>query len=178
VCDGAFLVFAGKGDFNVEEALARTPRIALIPFDSKRWMMTSIHRTSDRKVIAYCKGAPDEILSKSTHILLEDRHVVLDNARKAVVARQLEDRPPRRAKGRMLDATILLKALYIASEVFPQHVGTVTRYRCSSLRGLPFAFLRLARRSMRLPHLTHCVNTVSSETLCPAPQTHLTITIP
>jgi len=89
--DGAFLVFAGKGDFNLKEALARTPRIGLIPFDSKRRMMTSIHRTSDKKVLAYCKGAPDEILSKSTRILLEDRHVVLDNARKAVVGRQLEE---------------------------------------------------------------------------------------
>jgi len=89
--DGAFLVFAGKGDFNLGEALAGTPRIALIPFDSKRRMMTSIHRTPDGKVVAYCKGAPDEILSKSTRVLLEDRHLVLDNARKAVVGHQLEE---------------------------------------------------------------------------------------
>jgi len=40
--DGAFLVFATKGDFNVSGALAENPRIDMIPFDSHRRMMTSI----------------------------------------------------------------------------------------------------------------------------------------
>ncbi len=55
--DGAFMVFAGKGDFNVSQAMSENPRVGLLPFDSKRRMMTSIHRTSDDGLVAYTKGA-------------------------------------------------------------------------------------------------------------------------
>jgi len=88
--DGAFLVFSGKGDFNVEEALAKSPRLALIPFDSSRAMMTSIHRTSSQKVVAYCKGAPHQILSKSSGILLGNRNLILDSEQKEAVMRQID----------------------------------------------------------------------------------------
>jgi Ca2+-transporting ATPase len=70
--DGAFLVFAGKGDLSVSEVLAKNPRITLIPFDSKRCLMTSIHRRSDGKTIAYTKGAPHELLSRCTRIFLKN----------------------------------------------------------------------------------------------------------
>lgn len=69
--DGAFLVFAGKGDFNVAEALAENPRIGLLPFDSKRRVMTSIHKTSDGRIVAYSKGAPRELLPKCSTILAQ-----------------------------------------------------------------------------------------------------------
>lgn len=68
--DGALLVLAQKGDFNLPKALAEKPRIHMLPFDPKRKRMSSIHRIGD-KVIAYVKGAPYEILSISTHIILE-----------------------------------------------------------------------------------------------------------
>ena len=51
--DGAFLVLVGKGDFNLNEALVENPRIGVLPFDSNRRMMTSIHKSADGKVIAY-----------------------------------------------------------------------------------------------------------------------------
>lgn len=88
--DGAFLVFAGKGDFNVSEALKKNPRIALLPFDSKRRLMTSIHRTSDDKIVAYTKGASDELLSRCSTIFLENKSVPLDDKVREVVKQQID----------------------------------------------------------------------------------------
>ena len=89
--DGAFLVFSGKGDFNVEEALAKSPRLTLIPFDSSRAMMTSIHRTIEHGVIAYCKGAPHRILSRSSRILLGNQNAVLNSEQSDAVRRQIDE---------------------------------------------------------------------------------------
>ncbi len=88
--DGAFLVFAGKGDLSVSEVLAKNPRITLIPFDSKRCLMTSIHRRSDGKTIAYTKGAPHELLSRCTRIFLENELAPLDDAKRKAVERQID----------------------------------------------------------------------------------------
>jgi Ca2+-transporting ATPase len=88
--DGAFLVFAGKGDFNVSEALTDNPRIGLLPFDSKRRLMTSIHKTSNGKTIAYSKGASLELLSRCSTIFLDNRYLPLDDEKRRTVERQVE----------------------------------------------------------------------------------------
>ena len=89
--DGAFMVFAGKGDFNVSQALSENPRIGLLPFDSKRRMMTSIHRTSNDKLVAYSKGASHEILTKSTQILLNSQYATLDDNTKNTIELRIGD---------------------------------------------------------------------------------------
>ena len=88
--DGAFSVFAGKGDLNVVEALAKNPRIGLIPFDSKRCLMTSIHKKFDGKVTAYTKGASHALLSRCSTIFLKNEHVPLDEVRRKAVEQQIE----------------------------------------------------------------------------------------
>ena len=89
--DGAFMVFAGKGDFNVSQALSANPRVGLLPFDSKRRMMTSIHRNSGDGLVAYTKGASHEVLTKSAKVLLNDQHVRFDEDTKNAVERQIDD---------------------------------------------------------------------------------------
>jgi magnesium-transporting ATPase (P-type) len=89
--DGAFLVFAGKGDFNVREAISRNPRIGLIPFDSKRRLMTSIQEAPDGAAVAYTKGAPHELLSRCSTMLLENERAVLDDRKRGIVQRQIDD---------------------------------------------------------------------------------------
>ena len=89
--DGAFMVFAGKGDFNVSQALSTNPRVGLLPFDSKRRMMTSIHRNSGDGLVAYTKGASHEVLTKSVKILLNDQYVRFDADTKNAVERQIDD---------------------------------------------------------------------------------------
>jgi P-type Ca2+ transporter type 2C len=88
--DGAFLVFAGKGDFNVTEALTKNPRIGLIPFDSLRRLMTSIHKTPINEVIAYSKGAPRELLPRCSTIFLDNQYLPLDDSKRRIVEQQIE----------------------------------------------------------------------------------------
>jgi Ca2+-transporting ATPase len=88
--DGAFLVFAGKGDLNVSEALTKNTRIGLIPFDSTRCLMTSIHRRSDGKIVAYTKGASHELLSRCSTIFLENKRVPLDELKRKAIEQQIE----------------------------------------------------------------------------------------
>jgi len=65
--EGALLVAARKIGFNYENELKLEPRIFLLPFDSSRKKMSSIHKTSDG-VFAFVKGAPKEMLSICTKI--------------------------------------------------------------------------------------------------------------
>jgi Ca2+-transporting ATPase len=53
------------------------PRLAELPFDAERKRMTTIHRNHDG-VIAFVKGAPEEVLSRCVNRLIEDGHAVAD----------------------------------------------------------------------------------------------------
>ncbi|MBI4258235.1 MAG: cation-transporting P-type ATPase [Thaumarchaeota archaeon] len=89
--DGAFLVFAGKGDFNVAQALAKNPRIGFLPFGSQRRMMTSIHRSSDGNAVVYTKGACLEVLDRCTSIFYNNRSIPLTDEVKKIIVRQMDD---------------------------------------------------------------------------------------
>jgi magnesium-transporting ATPase (P-type) len=89
--DGAFLVFAGKGDFNVSKALAENQRISLIPFDSKRRMMTSVQRDSEGRITAYTKGAGSEVLKRCTTIYYGTTPHHLTDEDKNAIKRQMND---------------------------------------------------------------------------------------
>jgi len=89
--DGAFLVFAGKGDFNVSKALAENQRIGLIPFDSKRRMMTSVHRGPEENITAFTKGAGLEVLRRCTHIFYDNECIPLTDEIKKAVTKQMND---------------------------------------------------------------------------------------
>jgi magnesium-transporting ATPase (P-type) len=62
--EGALVVLAAKGGLRQEAEAARSPRVAEIPFDSKRRRMTTVHLAGDGRV-AYVKGAPEEVLDLS-----------------------------------------------------------------------------------------------------------------
>jgi magnesium-transporting ATPase (P-type) len=89
--DGAFLVFAGKGDFNVNEALSRSPRIGFIPFDSKRRLMTSIHKAFDGEIIVYTKGASSELLSRCSTIIWQNDYAALDDEKRNYIQDQIDN---------------------------------------------------------------------------------------
>jgi P-type E1-E2 ATPase len=63
--EGALLVLAGKAKFKLEAALQQEQRVYMLPFDSRRKRMSSLHQQNGR-VIAYVKGAPREVLSLCT----------------------------------------------------------------------------------------------------------------
>ena len=58
-------------NYDVREELVNIPRIAEVPFDSTRKLMTTIHQLEDGKYLIATKGAPDMLLDRVTKI---DKH--------------------------------------------------------------------------------------------------------
>ncbi|NLI14384.1 MAG: calcium-translocating P-type ATPase, SERCA-type [Peptococcaceae bacterium] len=61
--EGALVVAAAKAGLSRESAVGKYPRLAEIPFDSERKMMTTFHRMSGH-VQSFTKGAPDVLLQR------------------------------------------------------------------------------------------------------------------
>lgn len=55
-------------NYDVREELVNIPRIAEVPFDSTRKLMTTIHQLEDGKYLVAAKGAPDMLLDRVTKI--------------------------------------------------------------------------------------------------------------
>ncbi|MCL4395476.1 MAG: cation-transporting P-type ATPase [Chloroflexi bacterium] len=74
--EGALLVAAAKAGFDTELELQALPRIHLLPFESRRKRMSVIHTARGAIVgltnarVAFTKGAPREVLSLCTRILM------------------------------------------------------------------------------------------------------------
>ncbi len=66
--EGSLLTLALKMDLNVQNELVDAPLVKLLPFESIRKRMSSIHKTKDGN-IAYVKGAPKETLNVCSHVL-------------------------------------------------------------------------------------------------------------
>ncbi|MDP1735467.1 MAG: cation-translocating P-type ATPase [Sulfuritalea sp.] len=76
--EGALLTLAAKAGLDAEEALEHLPRIAEIPFDSATKYMVTFHHEGDG--VRLCvKGAPDVLLGLSSHHLLDDAALPLDD---------------------------------------------------------------------------------------------------
>lgn len=76
--EGALVVLAEKGGLHSRQEAARYPRLAEIPFDSARKRMSTIHLDGEGR-IAFVKGAPDEIIARST-LSVADRRRALEAA--------------------------------------------------------------------------------------------------
>lgn len=90
--EGALLTMAEKLSINKEEANKTYPRIAEIPFDSDRKMMTTFHNNfMGYNTVSFTKGAPDIILDKCNRILLNGEVIELnDELRKEVFDKNIE----------------------------------------------------------------------------------------
>lgn len=76
--EGALVTLSGKANITKDEINKKFPRIAEIPFDSDRKMMTTFHdKYRDNKKMAFTKGAPDILLDRCSHISLNGRIVEL-----------------------------------------------------------------------------------------------------
>jgi len=76
--EAALLVAAKKAGFEFEAEQRNEPRVFLLPFDSGRKRMSSIHEIND-KTIAFIKGAPKEVLSLCSKIELDGKVEKLDH---------------------------------------------------------------------------------------------------
>ncbi|CAM2876948.1 cation-translocating P-type ATPase [Latilactobacillus sakei] len=65
----ALIAYGRDKDFDINVALAAEPRVAEVPFDSERKLMTTIHQQADGQFLMTTKGAPDELLKRVTHYI-------------------------------------------------------------------------------------------------------------
>jgi Ca2+-transporting ATPase len=63
--EGALIVSAMKAGLNAEEEKERFPELAMIPFESERGYMATLHNHKGRHII-YVKGAPEKVFDMCT----------------------------------------------------------------------------------------------------------------
>jgi len=66
--EGALIVAAAKTGMTKDKLEKKYPRVHEIPFTSERKLMTTVHKMSEGKLLAFMKGAPEVILDQSTKI--------------------------------------------------------------------------------------------------------------
>jgi len=69
--EGALIVAAAKAGINKESLEKEHPRIHEVPFTSERKRMTTVHKSPEGILCAYVKGAPETILERCTHVIVE-----------------------------------------------------------------------------------------------------------
>ncbi len=78
----ALIQFALDKKINVSEMLAKEPRVAEIPFDSERKLMSTVNKQSDNQFLIAVKGAPDELLKRCTRYIKNGKVETLDETTK------------------------------------------------------------------------------------------------
>jgi len=89
--EGALVVAAVKAGLHETEMRLENPRIEEIPFSSERKRMTTIHQMADGKRTAFMKGAPEVVLEKSSHILMDGEIRELGGREKSEILKANEE---------------------------------------------------------------------------------------
>jgi Ca2+-transporting ATPase len=77
--EGALIVASGKAGLDPDDLNRREPRVSEIPFTSERRRMTTLHETAADGVVAYSKGAAEEIVAGCETQRLDGRDVPLSS---------------------------------------------------------------------------------------------------
>jgi Ca2+-transporting ATPase len=88
--EAALKVAAMKGGFDEIAVNRSLPRLHELPFDAQRKRMTTIHQDGQWE-IAFVKGAPREVLSLCTRILLYDKAIQLTDELRAEILAANDD---------------------------------------------------------------------------------------
>ncbi|HJB23385.1 MAG TPA: cation-translocating P-type ATPase [Candidatus Jeotgalibaca pullicola] len=76
----AMVQFGIDKGMNLKEELAKEPRIAEVPFESDRKLMSTIHKLADGRFLIATKGAPDELLKRCTTLDINGEAKQMTNA--------------------------------------------------------------------------------------------------
>ncbi|MCX2456208.1 cation-translocating P-type ATPase [Lacticaseibacillus nasuensis] len=80
------LVAFGQGhDFHRDTELEELPRVAEVPFDSERKLMSTIHQLPDGRYFVATKGAPDQLLKRVTQLATGQNVRPLTDADRATI---------------------------------------------------------------------------------------------
>ncbi len=78
--EAALFILARDKGFRRERLDAVFPRLAELPFDSDRKLMTTFHPWDDGRVVSFTKGAVEEIVERSEEVLTAGGREVLDRS--------------------------------------------------------------------------------------------------
>ncbi|GAA3010836.1 cation-translocating P-type ATPase [Tetragenococcus solitarius] len=81
----ALVQFGLNKGFDVREAVKKEPRVADLPFDSDRKMMSTIHKLAEGNYLVAVKGAPDVLLERTNQVLLSGEVKTLDEKQKQTI---------------------------------------------------------------------------------------------
>ena len=83
----ALVQFGLDHNFDVRDVLKSEPRVAELPFDSDRKLMSTIHKEADGTYFVAVKGAPDQLLKRVTRIEVNGEvRPITDEDKKAILA--------------------------------------------------------------------------------------------
>ena len=83
----ALVQFGLDHNFDVREVLKSEPRVAELPFDSDRKLMSTIHKEADGTYFVAVKGAPDQLLKRVTRIEINGEvRPITDEDKQAILA--------------------------------------------------------------------------------------------
>jgi P-type Ca2+ transporter type 2C len=72
--EGALIVAARKAGLSPESLDARFERVGEVPFSSERKLMSTVHKDAEKpeRLAAFAKGAPDVLLPRCSHEIVDD----------------------------------------------------------------------------------------------------------
>jgi len=112
--EGALFVVAQKAEID-GKLKENFPRIAELPFDSARKLMSTIHDTPDGNTIAYVKGAPEVLLKRCTHMLTDEGLKLLTERVRALILANNDKM-----------ATQALRVLAMAFRILPETLSDIS----------------------------------------------------
>ncbi|MCI1893885.1 MAG: cation-translocating P-type ATPase [Lactobacillus sp.] len=114
----ALVAYGKTQGFDLDAALAKEPRVAEVPFDSERKLMTTIHQLADGSYLVATKGAPDQLLKRVTQLATGDEVAPLTEAdQKQILSAN---------KGMATQALRVLGMAYKHLDVLPETIDTNT----------------------------------------------------
>ena len=83
----ALVQFGLDHNFDVRDVLKSEPRVAELPFDSDRKLMSTIHKEADGSYFIAVKGAPDQLLKRVSRIEINGEvRPITDEDKQAILA--------------------------------------------------------------------------------------------
>lgn len=114
--EGALIVAGAKGGLSYEKLKEKHPRIQEIPFESERKMMTTFHEGILDTLSSLTKGAPDIVLERCSHILINGHEEELTDLYREKI---------RNANSSLASSALRVLAFaYRRFEVMPKNIDT------------------------------------------------------